>query len=304
MPAIALLVLLLFSGFASSADTNSFTIVALPDTQKYSETHPEIFTCQTAWVVSNRDALGIAFVSHLGDVVEHGTSAVEYVRADAAMHLLDGVVPYSVTAGNHDLKSGTLWDQYFGPKRYEGRSWYGGASPDGRSHFQTFDACGRTFLHINLRNAAPSGTLLWAQGVVDRHQGLPTIVSAHDYMTGANRTANGERIWSQFVRVNPQVFMVLAGHIPGEGRMISTNAVGRNVMQLLSDYQVLPRGGDGYLRIIRFVFPSNRIEVQTYSPLLDCYGTSPEDRFACDVTFSSNITVNGWVPAEPSAPEK
>jgi len=52
-PAKGLAVLaLLVCIFAQQAlALESFSIVVLPDTQRYSEYHPEIFTAQTRWIV-------------------------------------------------------------------------------------------------------------------------------------------------------------------------------------------------------------------------------------------------------------
>ena len=43
---------------------------------------------------------------------------------------------------------------------------------------------------------------------------------------------------------------------------------------MLADYQDLPNGGNGYLRILRFSPDNDTIMVQTYSPTLDSYGSS------------------------------
>src|SRR5688500_9448184 len=80
----------------------SFSIVVLPDTQVYAEKYPEIFNSQTQWIRDNAAAQHIAFVHGVGDVVEHASSATEWQRADAAYDKIHGVVPYSVTIGNHD----------------------------------------------------------------------------------------------------------------------------------------------------------------------------------------------------------
>ncbi len=55
-----------------------FTIIALPDTQHYSEAYPAIFTSQTQWIVDNKDARNIVFVTHEGDIVEHNNLASEW----------------------------------------------------------------------------------------------------------------------------------------------------------------------------------------------------------------------------------
>ncbi len=70
-----------------------FTIIALPDTQHYSEAFPHIFTAQTQWIVNNKDARNIVFVTHEGDVVEHYNLLSEWQAANTSMSLLDGVVP-------------------------------------------------------------------------------------------------------------------------------------------------------------------------------------------------------------------
>jgi hypothetical protein len=53
----------------------------------------------------------------------------------------------------------------------------------------------------------------------------------------------------------------------------------RTVYTLLADYQGRANGGDGWLRILRFVPASNRVEVQTYSPWLDAYETDTDSEF-------------------------
>jgi hypothetical protein len=58
---------------------------------------------------------------------------------------------------------------------------------------------------------------------------------------------------------------------------------GRAVYQLLSDYQDLPLGGSGYLRIMTFVPQEDGIHVSTYSPYLDSYMEDEQNRF--DLAF-------------------
>ena len=58
---------------------DTFYIIGLPDTQKYSELYPEIFWAQTEWIVNNRDELDIRFVSHYGDLVQNGTGPLVFL---------------------------------------------------------------------------------------------------------------------------------------------------------------------------------------------------------------------------------
>ena len=60
-------------GAGSGAD---FTVVALPDTQFYSESYPATFKAQTQWIVDNRVAENIVYVAHEGDIVNVAGTAV------------------------------------------------------------------------------------------------------------------------------------------------------------------------------------------------------------------------------------
>src|ERR1039458_5100578 len=83
-----------------------FTIVMLPDTQHYSRKYPELFMAQTEWVKENRDKENIVFVTHVGDIVnDRKQNMNEWVVAQKAMSVLDGVVPWGVAIGNHDFRS-------------------------------------------------------------------------------------------------------------------------------------------------------------------------------------------------------
>jgi len=50
-------------------------------------------------------------------------------------------------------------------------------------------------------------------------------------------------------------------------------------MTCLSDYQSLPEGGGGYLRLYRFCPRENLVRVQTFSPYLHQYKTGPDSQF-------------------------
>src|SRR5581483_8030163 len=88
--------------FSSPAHAQDFTIVALPDTQYYSQSYPATFTAQTQWIVNNASSLNIKAVDGLGDVVEGCGVGSEWTNADNAVKVLEGKVPYFITSGNHD----------------------------------------------------------------------------------------------------------------------------------------------------------------------------------------------------------
>ncbi len=225
----------------------SWSIVALPDTQKYSEfdSLSYQFEDQTNWIADNIAARNIVFVSHEGDIVDDGGDTAQWQRALRAMDVLDGdlqahpdgLVPYSAVIGNHDYQvvhepsSGSdNYVQYFGPSRYAGRGWYGGSSPNQLNHYQLIDAGGYTFLHLGLEWEAegtpndPTTALGWAQSILDQFPYTPAILTTHSYLwdepgleghTPTPQTPggnSGEQIFQQLVRPNRQIFLTFNGH--------------------------------------------------------------------------------------------
>jgi hypothetical protein len=51
---------------------------------------------------------------------------------------------------------------------------------------------------------------------------------------------------------------------------------------MLTDYQGLPNGGDGWLRSLQFVPSENKIHVKTYSPLLGKHNNDGKETFSLD----------------------
>jgi hypothetical protein len=291
---------------AVAAHGQAFTIIAIPDTQNYSQSNSATFNSQTQWIVDNKASQNIAFVTHLGDITNVGTDTAQWGVANTAMSKLDGVVPYSACFGNHDV----YWDStggtgianckaYFGDSRYAGKSWYLGASTDGLSFAQKFTASGYTIMNINLPFTPSSADLAWAQGIINANLNVPTMISTHDYLNVGGRDSVGDNIYNTLVKSNTQIFMTLNGHYHGENRQLSTNA-GGNVLEMLSDYQDYPNGGNGYLRQIQFDPTAGKINVKTYSTTLQAFETDANSQFSYNATFSVNsIKVTGEYVAPP-----
>lgn len=279
------LVFFLLAGFVLAREP--FSVVVLPDTQYYAEKFPATYVAQTQWIRDNVEEENIKFVMHLGDLVQDYNDSEEQWRvADRAHRLLDGIVPYSVLPGNHDLgrvdqqltRETRLYNTYFGPRRFADCSWYGGHwGETNDNNFCTFEAGGMKFLVVSLEYAPRDEVLAWARGVTKEHPEHRVLVATHCYMrpsgrdskTGGDLGNSGEGVWEKFVRRSGNVFLVSSGHVLGVARQTSINDAGRRVHETLVDYQGLPNGGNGWLRILRFVPDQNTIEVRGYSPLLD-----------------------------------
>ncbi|MBN2210992.1 MAG: hypothetical protein JW709_06310 [Sedimentisphaerales bacterium] len=286
-------------------DAVPFTIIAIPDTQFYCQSYPEIFTSQTQWVADNRTANNIVFAAHLGDIVQTGSDLTMWSRADASMAVLDAnAMPYGVVIGNHDLDDlggdrGTRFRAYFGPDRFSDHSGYGGHSADGLNSWHTFTAGGWQFLSIHLDLDAPDAALAWAQGIIDNHLNIPTIISTHNYLDEfSGRTIGpyirtngngGEEIWQKLIKSNDQIFFTLNGHRHTERLEVAYNDFGHEVYQIIADYQDRPNGGDGWLQMYTFVPEDNEIHVQTYSPWLDQYEMDADSEYTISINFNERF---------------
>jgi hypothetical protein len=271
-----------------------FTIIALPDTQHYSESFPAVFTSQTQWIVNNKEARNIVFVTHEGDIVEHNGNATEWQRANTSMSMLDGVVPYGMGPGNHDVPT-TLFNQYFPYTRYQGLSWYGGHYQNlNDNNFQLFSAGGMDFVIVHLIFCPPADAVAWADSVLKAHPDRIGIMTTHAYLgLGAVRSTHvcgsTQYLWDTLAVPNPNLQFMLSGHVHGEARRTDVVS-GRTVFQMLADYQDRASGGEGWLRILRFVPGDNTIYVQTYSPWLNRFETDADSEFTLDFPMADSFS--------------
>ena len=305
---VCLLAIVFANQAATSAEdpgtaTESFSIVLLPDTQNYSEKYPGTYVAQATWIRQQVKADNIKFVIHLGDIVQTSTKEREWENADRAMRLLDGVVPYSMAPGNHDMvvknRDSTLYNKYYSPERFAGRPWYGGHKDENNdNNYCFFEASGMNFMIINLEFAPRDETLEWAAAVAKRYPDHRVIVATHCYMRPKQRDTScatsykiagnsGEQMWQKFVRKQPNIFLVVSGHVLGVGLQTSVNDAGNKVLELLTDYQGLPNGGDGWLRSLKFVPDENKIHVRTYSPLFNRDNRDPKHTFSLDYEMTT-----------------
>ena len=296
---------------ASADEPSDFTVVILPDTQLYSQLYPDTYVSQTEWIKDRLEADNIKFVIHLGDIVQnHNSKEEEWRAADRAHRILDGVVPYSMVPGNHDmeyvdkkvLRDTRLYNKYFPPARFEKYSWYGGHRGDTNdSNYCLFEASGMKFMVLSLEFTPRDETLQWASQIVASHPEHRVIVVTHCYMRPNGRDTacgtsyglegnSGQGVWEKFVRKQEKVVMVVSGHVLGVGMQTSANDAGQPVHEMLVDYQGLPNGGNGWLRTLRFAPAENKIYVKAYSPLLDESNEKPGHTFTLDFQMNAPAT--------------
>ena len=291
-----------------------FTIIALPDTQYYVSSlnggKPETFTAQTDWIVSQKAARNIAFVTHLGDCVENGDNGgnpAEWYNATNAMYRLENPattfaqngIPYGIAVGNHDQSpignpagSTRFFNEFFGTNHFSGRDYYGGHySTNNNNHFELFSASGLDFiiLHVEYDPAQNTNVINWANSVLQAYSNRRAIIVSHSILAASgNFSAQGQKIFDG-LKANPNVFMMLSGHDPGENRRSDT-VNGHTIHSMVSDFQGRTNGGSGFLRILEFSPSNNVIRVKTYSPTFGQFETDADSQFTLSYDMGAPMT--------------
>jgi predicted phosphodiesterase len=308
----------LADGEPPQPEKGSFTVVVLPDTQNYSERYPETFLAQTSWIVEHRQDRNVACVLHLGDITNNNVPA-EWDNAVKAMRALDGKVPYFLVPGNHDYSAGgicqdrtTLLNDYFSVGQFQGPTFGGVYDKEPQrleNSFHLFTAEGRDFLVLALEFGPRRDVVRWANQVVAKHKDRAAILITHAYMyfddtrydwkkygdqqswnphgyaiakaTGDD-VSDGEELWNTLVSRHENFVLTFNGHVlrDGLGRLTTATPAGRDVHQLLVNFQMKPKGGDGWLRLVEFRADGRTAQVYDYSPTRNQRNASPGNQFA------------------------
>ncbi|WP_051639737.1 PKD domain-containing protein [Cellulomonas sp. URHE0023] len=303
-----------------------FTFVVVPDTQSYTKSvanHP-IMGEQMQWIADQRAALGTEFVSSLGDIVEFEDNLTNWERASQYWGILDAAgVPSSVVPGNHDMNMANgeviRFGQYFPVSRYAGAAWtpstttYGGFlgqnqfGPDAidrqnADSYSLFTAGGMDFLVLSLEFNPPDAAVAWAKRVLAAYPDRRVILATHSFLDlSGQRSAqviradggnSGVELWDNLVSTSCSIFMVVSGHFhngdAGEARRTDTNACGKPVLQIVSDYQERANGGNGWLRYYTFYPATNEIKAFTYSPHLGAFETDADSQFTMPYAMTTD----------------
>ncbi len=309
-----------------------FTIAALPDTQFYAKSYPQIFNSETGWIAQHARQMNIQLVIGLGDIVDTGGDVTQWQNADVAYRLLDSKVPYVAAIGNHDYDhnnpagrtgSTTNFNNYFGPDRYRGQASYRGSYPSGSNEnfYSVFTLEGKQYLVLVLECFPRDSALSWASSVVRNNPDKDVIIVTHAYVYydstrmdkcdsnsagsfGVGQDNDGEQIWEKFVSKFPNIHLVLNGHVvqgDGTGHRTDLGVGGNVVNEMLSDYQSWPNGGDGYIRLITVKPALNQIAVRTYSPYLNQWLTDSHNQFTVPYRNSGLTSGTGAIAGRVKA---
>ncbi|GAA2567582.1 metallophosphoesterase [Winogradskya consettensis] len=303
----------------AKTEDSRFALAVLPDTQYLFDADsadPAPLRETFRYLTEERD---VAFMTHLGDVTEHGTDA-EIKLASETFRRIDGKLPYSVLAGNHDVngstddqRGSTAYLKAFGPSRFARMPTYAGSSADGYNSAHVLEAGNRKWLILALDWRISDAGLAWADGVLKKYPKLPAIVTTHDLAYSddagnASLSGNGQRLWDKLIKSHDQIFLTLNGHYWPPGRTVLKNDAGHDVHVHITNYQDRYYGGAAMIRLYNFDLARNVIDVETFSPWFlskrddtrtplekeTLELTGPTDRFSLAIDFDERFA--GFAP--------
>ncbi|MFF5476345.1 LamG-like jellyroll fold domain-containing protein [Streptomyces sp. NPDC012935] len=315
------------AGWRPNTESRRFTLAVMPDTQ-YLFDGPSInaapVEASLRYLLEHGREENIVFLSHLGDLTENGAKD-ECAAIGKAFELLDRRgVGYSILAGNHDVKSSTddqrgstPYLDTFGPRRFQGKPTFGGASSDGYNTYHLFRAAGREWMVLALDWRLSAKGYTWAKDVLARHPRTPVILTTHELVVQDDALSSyGRQLWDQLIEDHDQIFLTLNGHYWPAGRVTRKNAAGNDVHLHLTNYQNRYFGGAAMIRLYRFDLDRNVIDVETVSPWIlgraakglnelerqEIELSGDADRFSVDIDFADRFSGFAPVPARPARP--
>lgn len=317
---LLLLCLIFFADCSIEEKPVRFAII--PDTQSFFETDngtdPLLLYKIFDWVKDKEN--GIDFMIQNGDITEDNDPEMWKMAKDL-FYSLDGELPYTYALGNHDMGSKPgkradtrntgLANMYMDLSNLSSCGLvanYPTNRIDNLAHVVNIN--GIDFLIISLEFGPRAETIDWADSIMDVYPDHKVIINTHAYTYSDNTRIgegdkwnphsyglnndgdiiyDGEELWANSFRKHKNIIMVVSGHIlnGGTGTLVSKGDNGNNVCQMLANYQRgvkgMGNGDKGYIRVISYYPRSNRIEVKTYSPILDKYLTSKENQFTINL---------------------
>ena len=284
------------------------------------------------WLAEHGEEHEVEFVAHTGDLIDSwandtdpGRAIAQFELASQSQEILEETgIPNAVLPGNHDNLGGqesgpdSLYNSYFGPERYEqlaqSEGWqlrdaeYHPWKPgDNDNGYVLFSAGGEDFVVVTLGYHVTEEEADWASGVFDEYStrnGIVMTHAAHKTSTQTDgrdgvRTADGELISERVMEENPNVMLLLAGHVTGVTINVRQDVGqnGNNVVELTHDYQGYRIGTDHlgltdignydgdtpvtfgatFFRLLQFDLDRGELSVDTYSAYLDEFGATDYD---------------------------
>ena len=263
------------------------------------------------YIIDKKDEYKISQVIGLGDLVDTYTDGdakeAEWNIALNAIKKLDGVLPYTLVSGNHDVnwnfnyrvgnvdKLGYLNQSQIISKYGKAEAGETSDEPSAANTAHAFTVGGRDYLILTIEYAAIStpGVMDWANAVVAAHPYHNVIVTTHAYLaadgsildgsqngspssyTGSSEHNNGDYFWDNLISKHDNIVMVLCGHVGVDNIVKSTKVgdKGNTVTQIMVNSQDLDAeiGSTGMLAFMYFSEDGKTVQMRQYSTVWERY---------------------------------
>lgn len=316
-------------------NSTDFTVVSPTNMAYNSQYYPGIMDRQARWINETKEWLNTQFASYIGDLVIDGGNATYWGRVSSTMAILQASgTPAFSAIGNHDYddnlvedntgtRNVTNFDRYLGYSKYVSESWWGGQKDaSGVNTYQFFSVNGIEYMMLNVEFCPSNTTLDWANTLVSNYPNKNVIVNTHAYLNydgdlltsqdlgchsffdpsyvadvGKN---NGQQIWDEFVKVHKNIFMVLSGHVLGDGVEYRRDAgtSGNDVHQIFHYEYGSYTGVDEHTAstaIMIFKPSENLVQFRDYDPWVDRFVTNTASVFSFYLGASSTPSISGSV---------
>ncbi|WP_309232045.1 carbohydrate-binding domain-containing protein [Micromonospora tarensis] len=276
---------------AGATDTK-FSFAVLPDTQQEVLNSGDTrFRNRTNWLVQNRSALDLRFVTHSGDVVNWDTpDHSQYVIARDAMRPIEtAAIPYSLAIGNHDtqatgvggsardpahtrelVRDTTVFNQYFTAGQYRAvKGQFEAGKVD--NSYSTFAAGGAQWLVLTVELWPRVEAVNWAKNVVAANPRHNVIVVTHDYIDGNGAieqsasygATSPQYLFDNLIKQYANIRFVFSGHVGVAANRVDTGVNGNKIYSFL---QTFHSNTTNPVRLVEVDTAANSLRTWIYAP--------------------------------------
>lgn len=282
-----------------------YTMIHYADTQNLIGYGQEDIYYETmSWVANNKDKMNIVYLSHLGDVTQNNTIK-EWEIAKKGFNMIQGIVPYNISLGNHDYPSpshgvGAEFRDETNFKTYFTYDWYmngytdaslGGAFEEDNpvNVYKCINVGNIEYIMFALEFGPRDEVLKWVSDVLKANPNKKAIISTHSYLTREGKLSTfdvqryggdfkdgneGISIWNKLVRKNENIVLVNCGHVMGTRSRQNerTNDANGKVIEIMADpSSIAPFPDDNGLIMIYAFTNEGTMHTYYYSPYKDMY---------------------------------
>jgi len=292
------------------ANSVSFSIIQISDTQFLSSWRPTYWSNLTAWILSYSQSNPLAMVIHTGDIVDNGSDTTQWTRANTSMGtLLDNGIPYSWGTGNHDQQPQGSPDYSWLGMNYlsfnatymASKSYWVDSQFDGKNTAQKFSYGSLNFLVINLEYQANSTVISWMKTLLSQNPTYNVIIATHAYLGLTDYFTSGGSTWAESLAHTldsySNVMMVLCGHSYDNSGNVFGQRAPKGRMEILYDEQETDtESGADSVRIYTFTSLGNiqSVKVETFFVYNNTYLTDSKNNFFFPVLVEYGpVTIQG-----------